>query len=340
MVTSTVSVISCGDIDKKDLFHFFLQGAKAVRLEGDDQVRLIWSQVVEGLMYNGSVPFWESSLITLGRNHRKRQTNWGDMALYFSEGVFAHIARKVITFPDERTGRMRVYPESFYDGEKEFLPDQDMLWTVWDIASDIYRAGPRHGGPSDYAVSIALLKYPDNNKDIYALFDFLADSGEHLTWKKIGGRVDSAKSLACGPFSPKGVRDAYAWMSLAPILGPQLRKINERFRDKSFDDVDDDWVVIGPPHADGRALTMLMGDRNVMRTELYDGDKWVELPLSPDSLTILPGRLLQSSAINSTIHRYSIKNCPPSGKSLNLSLALGIVDRKSVDQWGEVWTAQ
>ncbi len=78
---------------------------------------------------------------------------------------------------------------------------------------------------------------------------------------------------------------------------------------------------------------MLAGDRDVIKTELYNGVGWHELHLTPDSMVIFPSEYLSREiGIQPTIHRYSLmKDTGRAASSKpNLTFMLGIVDRESI----------
>ena len=77
-----------------------------------------------------------------------------------------------------------------------------------------------------------------------------------------------------------------------------------------------------------KALTALASDRDVLRTEVYDGKEWLELPLTNDSLAILPSRKLDRGlGVPPTWHRVLIDERRESDRPRpNVTLAFGVVD--------------
>jgi hypothetical protein len=88
--------------------------------------------------------------------------------------------------------------------------------------------------------------------------------------------------------------------------------------------------IVGDPHVDSeKVLTALASDRDVLITEVYDGKRWVELPLTPDTLTILPCEKMTKYRVAPTVHRISIKEHTLTStlSKSNVTLGLAVVER-------------
>ena len=121
---------------------------------------------------------------------------------------------------------------------------------------------------------------------------------------KIGRAVDTYKGLLVGPFDYRYLRDAIALLCVVPGQGRLIRALNELLRPLSrMKNPPKHTRIIGQPHSDGRIITCLASDRDVIRTELYDGKRWVELPMTPDALYILPNSIPSEYRVEPTFHR-------------------------------------
>lgn len=314
------------------IFSRFRGGAKAVLLEGDDRVHRLWKALIEKpeqSRIEGSRPFWQNSVLTLAQNHIEGRDDVGDM-VRFAPGAYGHLARKIVTYPDPETGAMRLIPEQILDDHQPAVFDQSTLRLAWDLATDIYRSAlPADYGPSDYAVTIQLLKYPNSAHGLDSMFGLLRDSGG--PWTKLGQRVDSARALALGPFRRRYIREFFALASLVPGFRGLLHGINDLFRTDSRYLVDEDEIVVGPPHIDtARSLSMLSSDRDAIKTEIYDGTNWTELSLTPETLWVFPADEWDPGlSIPPTLHRYTIRKGDQTNSTerLNLTMLLGIVSK-------------
>ncbi len=330
-----IEEVTPGDLGQHRLLTLFGGGAKAVRLQGDERVHRLWSSLVlgaeqESSASSGASQFWRNSPFTFARNHYAGRMTLGDM-LRFAPGQYGHAARKIAIYPDEDADRMRVFPAQLYDDFRPVSFAEDALRMAWDLATDVYRSSlPGDYVASDYVVTVNLLKYPDSSQQLNSMFALFGDSASG--WTRVGQKVDLAKAMACGPFDKRGIRDVFGWLSLVPGIADWLRKINRLFGSRPYYAENRDEVIVGPPHTDeSRALTMLVSDRDVIKTEVYDGRKWAELPMTPRTLSIFPCDIYDPDLrIRPTVHRYSIKKgsaASPQSK-LNVSLMLGIARRE------------
>jgi hypothetical protein len=246
--------------------------------------------------------------------------------LRFVPGGLAHIARKAIIFPNEQ--EMLTIPNHFWIENKSYAFHGDILRKTWDLMSDILRSIlPKSSVYPSYAVSIEQLKYLNNTSDLDPLYALLADSGG--AWMRLGHKLDAYKATAVGPFDLKAIRDLYAWCCLVPGVGSLLPRLNSLLKKFSRKSVPETTRLIGIPHVDAlKVVTALASDRNVIKTEIYDGRQWAELPLSHDSLAIFPSKQASKQlGIAPTWHRVlQIEwNNEPVNFSHNVTLSLGVV---------------
>lgn len=325
-----VDQITPDDLGPGAIHKRFTKGAKAVCLRRDPRVQTLWNALVRDVGVDHQ--FWRQSVFELANNHIAGENNFGDI-LRFAPGQFGHLARKFGFFRDARTARYRLYPGFETGGEKLLLVSQDVLRIAWDLSLDIQQSiTPFRIDPTDYAVTVELLKYSDSGEELQKVFELIGDSCSK--WARAGQKVDTARALACGPFDTRFVRDLFGWLSLVPSFGDWLVRRNEKFREIPLHYVGDDEMVVGPPHTDGiRYLTMLAGERQVIKTEVFDGQEWTEIPLEETALTIFPGRASDSHVgIKPTVHRYTTKRSSHEAltDSDNLTLVLGLIPRELI----------
>ncbi len=314
------------------VYERFRAGAKVVCLCQDARVRQLWDALVQDVCEGSQ--FWQESIFALARNHITGQTDIGDV-LRFAPGQYGHLARKIAFFPDAQTGRLRTFPDYPDHAQRPNAIKEEILRLAWDLALEVQRSTlPGEMDASAYAVTIELLKYPDSAEELHKIFELIGDSAGG--WTRLGQRVDSARALACGPFNRKVVRDLFGWMSFVPGLGGCLRTINAMFGRNPLYKLSGDEIILGLAHTDGiRCLTMLAGERDVIRTEVYDGVGWIEIPMQATTLSIFPGGMFDRRlGVPPALHRYTIKRMKPaaSQSNLNLTLVLGVIPRKLINK--------
>ena len=314
-------------LKRRAVHRAFVSGAKAVCLHGEDRVQQLWNAFVPDV--DDESAFWNADVFTTAENHLAGDTHFGDM-LRFGPGQFGHFARKIATYPDERSNEMRVFPAGINHGHDAPHVHQIALRTAWDLVLEIQKSAlPVELEPSACAVTIQLLKYPNSVRVLQDMFGLMEDSGGR--WTRVGYKVDAARASACGLFDRRGIRDVFGCASLIPGVGRWLQEMNGKFKKRANDGLTSQEVIVGPAHRDShRYLSMLAGERDVIKTEVCDGGCWTEIPLSSSTLTILPGTACPPRwGIRPTMHRYSIGpgNGSSSKRSLNLTLLLGTIPR-------------
>jgi hypothetical protein len=301
----------------------FRDGAKAVILYGDERVGALWQGLVE--RPDGIGNFSTESIFDLARNHRYGERHSGDM-LRFYPGAYAHIARKLILFRDETGGALRRLPADFLQEGKRHSAPEYLYEIAWNLMDQIYLAMlPGNREPAPHGVEIDLLKYPDSQTDLDAIYRLLADSGGK--WAQLGQALDANKEESAALFDLKGVKDLFAWLLFIPGLGSQLRRLSRKLDRRRV--VSSGYRLIGHPHVDrGKVVTALASDRDVLRTEIHCNGVWHELPLDTRSLAILPSANMNGeTGVPATLHRVLLSNCSGTPLRRNLTLSLGIVDR-------------
>jgi hypothetical protein len=81
-----------------------------------------------------------------------------------------------------------------------------------------------------------------------------------------------------------------------------LNRLGKSYESKH---VPETFRIIGKSHLDdGKIFTALVSDRDTLKTEVYDGSRWLELPLTPHAMAIFPSPALSKECgIAPTVHR-------------------------------------
>lgn len=318
MMTETVTspvmyrdraIVHCSnnEIVPGKLGELFQQGAKALLLD-DHRAALIWKWMMDpqtptGALGSGLLSGREDFLFQIARNHITGNLNAGDM-LRFTPGGIGHIARKIV-FVREENGAFKTIPRSFSEGT---IP-LELLDTAWSIMTDLLHSTfPTQISLPKYKVSLELLKYPGSFEEIEHISSLLGDSSGR--WTRMGMAMDAWKGQAAGLFDVKFFRDFTAIASVIPVLNRILRAINDRMVPYSHKSVPDGTSLVGAPHCDGsKILTVLLGDRSTLTTEVYTGQEWKTLPVASNRMAILPSEQIDPRlGIVPTLHRILIQD--------------------------------
>jgi len=267
----------------------------------------------------------------------------GDV-MFFIQDRLAYIARKFNVFEQPDTKILETDPRSFINGGRQFTVPEDIRKTIWGIGAEIFESTlPAETKPFPYSMSVERLKYSDTIADFDKMLLLLNNSSDR--WAQFGRKIDNNIIKAAGPFKYRIIKVLYALLCEVPGTRAVFRNLNEIFRPKNvmrkihsgkraitFDPPDDDAVLRTGPHTDGRLITCLSSVRYSIKTEIHDGEKWLDLPLTGDSLAIFPGRGMKKYGINPTWHRIlqlkKVESKPSQSKS-NETCILGL---RSIDR--------
>lgn len=284
----------------------FRNGAAAVVIEGKPEVRSLWN----ALMRDPDRLPWSTSLEELSANlqaHDDLTQSLGDM-FYFKPFRFSCIARKIeISCPADSD--LEVSPSRFQYRGQDDQPASDVMAACWRFSRDILMAmGPCASSAANPAVGfravVQQLKYQHSEAAHQALYRMMRNALG--PWARIGYDLDQRREQIPAPFSRRGVCDMFALLSLIPVVGsPLIRaliKVLSPWDKHTVLPAQHDLVV--HPHFDSRYFSALCGTRENIVTQIFAGGRWLTLPISTDTVVILPGLRAQSAfGIKPTLHR-------------------------------------
>ena len=332
-VPNAIENISRCELKPGILGKYLVSGSKVIRLIDDARVTQLWNRLLDSQNdgINTLTKPWETDLANMARNHQAKNISLGDM-LRFVPGHYGSIIRKFRIFPSPDKTEMQCIPNQFWSLNQRVSLSDDVLQLAWEVMSDLLNAMlPKNFDYPPYAVDIQLVKYMTSSEDLDRIFDLLADSGSIYT--RFGHKLDEYRAMATGPFDLRYVRDIFGWGCTVPRINTWLFKINEKFKASSAKHVPENYRILGIPHLDGyKFFSALISERDVIRTEIYDDEKWVELPMSSDNIIIFPAKdnVNKQLGIKPTWHRVLLNN--KSDETIpekpNVTLLMGIVSLK------------
>jgi len=304
-----------------------------VVIENDDRVRMLWRRLVEresgANQPDEEVLPWAGSFRDLARNHYAGgdiSQNIGDMVCS-SEGSIAYTARKFLLHRSPADGALKTFPPHFvFEDEKHVIAD-DLQSTAWELASELTQAMmPPGAATSEICVSVQRLKYDESLDDVIRKNIVIDDAIG--TWAQRGRRVDAMVTRASGLLDHRYVRDAFGLAGLNGLMRRLLDRLNDgQARRDPVRKALPGFEVIGRPHTDSRLFSAMCSRRDTVRTEIYDGAEWHELPAAPDTLCVFPGNgMIQEFGIEPTMHRILMRDGDAAtfGDSGNVTLLFGI----------------
>ena len=326
--------ITGNELKAGSLARLFQDGAKAIVLREDDRVKRIWDGLLntqngQSVTAHQLLHPWEISLIDNARNHQAGNITTGDM-LRFIRGSIAHTARKFIIYPDKDGQPIKTDPECFWNGNQFVALPEEIGQTAWELMSDILNAVDTDSRHPYYAAEVDLLKYPNSWLELNQLCDLLQDFGGG--WTKLGYKIDCYKQIIHDRLGIQinHVNNLLALCSLIPGVRPITHRLDWLQFGFQMRDIPEGFRIIGSAHTDGsKVLNALASDRDILRTEIYDGRHWVELQLNLNSLAIFPSnKINRDLGIEPTVHRLLMKNQNTNQVPArpNITLSLGITD--------------
>jgi hypothetical protein len=316
-----------------------LQLGQAVVLTEDERISGLFRLVLDWLGLNETSTdkesLFEMNLLDLARNHRDGNMQAGDM-LRFLPARYGHLARKFLVCSSSVNQSLEAFPDAFYLRDRRVPVPRMVLEWSWDVMCEVFKSAvPKHANMLNYAVEVDIFIYPRSASDINKLHALMADSGEF--WSRLGHRMDASKATAVGMFDKKLIRDLFGVASLIPGIRRFARILNNRMLEASEKSVPEDYQLIGSPHVDGtKYISGLAGWRDNVHTQILSAKRWLPLPVTADSLALVPARKITSvSEIHATRHRVLLRNGRGNESTVtrNITLSLAIVDRPANLAW-------
>lgn len=304
----------------------FARGAVAAVLHSDGRLRRLWKRLLEDPAER--LP-WEAPLIDIARNHHGNSditASLGDV-YYFQPGRHGYIARKIEIDRSRGADKMEVRPALFRQGESRFTPSSE---TIADCcrAADLIALAMTPAGEDvrNYKIAVQRLKYQRDMNELGQLAELTSNSLGR--WGRVGFTIDRHREELAGPLSRKGPADLMGLLMMMPVVRSVAGAANAvagRFDRRHKLDPGDS--VVEGPHCDSRFFTALCGLRENIRTEVYDGRQWQELPVGLDSVAVFPGHLAQRKyGMRPTMHRVlqsSATVTAGDARTTNVTLLLG-----------------
>lgn len=327
----SIAVIFSQDLKPGALGKLFNRGLKAIILK-DPRISQIWEGFL-GLQNSSSeeshcyrMP-WQENLFNIALNHVPQNDDLGDM-FRFTPGSIGHVARKMKIFPAAGQGLMQAIPNYFLQNGKRVCYPDHLLRIAWELMSEVFRSTlPINNFQQPYTVKIEILKYPRPN-ELELIFPLLSDSSGK--WTRIGQKIDAYKGMANGALNRKILRDVFAFSLLIPRMNSLFCGLNTLLSKGHKEPLEKGRLTIGVEHVDGsKFLTGLASERDILTTQIHNGEGWVDLPLTSDSLAIFPSqKITKEFGFAPTLHRILMEKKAPNGGGTkrNITLSLSIVD--------------
>jgi hypothetical protein len=319
------------ELEGGELLRSFQKGGAAVILSADDRIRRLFQLILDWLGFESpsSSESFGSNLVDLACNHLKENPDAGDM-LRFQPGLFGHVARKFLVFRSAVDQSLKAFPNAFYLNNRRVPVPRSILELAWPVMSEVFMSAmPQHTNALAYAIEVDILVYPTLALNVSRLHSLLADSSGF--WSRLGHRVDANKGNATGMFDKKVVRDLFAIASVIPGLKDFVTMLNDRMSVGGDNCSPTDNYVIGGPHIDeGKYITGLVGHRHNVHTQIFWAKRWIPLPVTGETMTVLPCLKIGSlTSIPATRHRVVLQNAvgSQSASARNITLSLSIVSR-------------
>jgi len=333
-INAPIMTAKLESLTEGSMSRLFQDGALAVIVDCSQALRPIWTALLENEAEK--LP-WQSTMRDMARNHhagRDLGGHVGDMFHYTPRRI-AYIARKFEITRPASSSQLKVHPPFFIQEEEQFVYPPEVIDTCWDLSSRIMLAlTPPGKSASDYRAAVHRLKYERNAECVQRYYALTRSAVGR--WAQLGFNMDMLREEAHGPLRHPGVSDLFAALSMARPLRRGLERINARFASSTRTATPDGTLLIGKAHYDGRYFSAMCGDRNNISTEIFDGKRWHELPMSRDSLIVVPGLHAESEfGIKPTLHRIlhclteDDSSAGDASAAKNVTLLFGTVMRKN-----------
>ncbi len=331
--SNAIKECSGNELHTNYLASIFQNQTKAIVLS-DSRIPQFFEQIlgcIDSVQRERGMPFFvNNSFFSLAQNFQ-RNSVLGDR-IRFIPGSFAQMSRKMRIFPSAGNKEMQVDPPYFIEGNNRFYYPQDLLQGIWELMTEILNSIiPLKEIPFAYSVQVEIIKYPDSKLELDNLQEFLSLSAG--CWTKLGMKLDSIKRQSRSILRTKGINDLLAFASLLSPIKPFIHRLNLQFDKENYKQIPEKGLVINRAHQDAdKIVTCLASERDVIHTQIYDGNNWVELPLTSNTLAIFPSTAIPDSiSLKPTVHRVifvpSDEAKPGDTPKLNATVTFAIVKK-------------
>lgn len=309
----------------------FAAGKAAVLVRCPEMISELW----QGLMEDDDEQLpWQAPLIDIARNYHGCSditVSLGDL-FYFQPGQHGYIARKIALSRKGVDGALVVRPSFFVQGEGKFTTREQVLNLCWSIGDRLMTAmAPPGAAPNEYCVAVQRLKYQQSANDFDKL-DALARNSLGR-WGRVGFALDQRRLEAAGPLQRKGFSDFYGMVAHIPGVRSVARGVNRLFsRRDQRSRMLPGHRLIEAAHYDHRYFSALCGQRKNIETHIFVDGAWYNLPITMDTLAILPGSIAASRfGVPHTLHRVvhvgredePPEHLPAERRAQNVTLLIG-----------------
>lgn len=326
-----IGEIAFDDLTPGVLAAQFMAGKAAVLIRCPEVISELW----RGLMEDDDEQLpWQAPLIDIARNYHGCSditVSLGDL-FYFQPGQHGYIARKIALSRTGVDGALVVRPSFFVQGEGKFATREQTLDLCWTVGDRLMKAmAPPGAALSEYSVAVQRLKYQQSANDFDQL-DALARNSLGR-WGRAGFSLDQRRLEAAGPLQRKGVSDFYGMIAQIPVVRSLARSVNRVFsrRDQRTRMLPG-HRLIEAAHYDHRYFSALCGQRKNIETHIFVEGAWYNLPISMDTLAILPGSIAAARfGVPHTLHRVvhvdgddePPEHLPADRRAQNVTLLIG-----------------
>ncbi len=317
------------------LWRLLKTGARAIRVMGEPALPQLWRNLMPESESDretslGEILPWAASLETVSRNYHPAPCVGqmiGDL-FYARPPVLTYFARKMVVYPRDGASDLVLEPGVLHQDGGPFRLPASVARAAWELGTRLLEtlSAPnwRLERPT---LALERLMYASSLQDLRRRIEMVRNALG--PWAQYGHRFDELCMDTARPFQRKFLREALAFGRMLPKVGSMLERVNRyAARMRPQDVIPAGMHLAGEPHTDYRLFSMLSSRRTGIRTELLAEDgSWRELPMSPDSLVIIPGVLArQALGLEPTVHRVLFTSEGEAG-GMNATLLLGLAPR-------------
>ena len=317
------------------LWRLLKTGARAVRIVGEPTLPQLWRNLMPHSESDretslGEILPWSASLPSVARNYHPAPCagqTVGDL-FYARPPVLACFARKMVVYPRDGADDLVLEPGVTYQDGGPFRLPATVTRAVWELGTRLLEtlSAPnwRLERPT---VALERQMHASSLQELHRHVGLVRNALG--PWAQFGHRFDELCMDTARPFQHRFLREALALGRMLPRVGSALERVNRyAARSRPQDVIAPGPALAGEPHADNRLFTLLSSRRAGLRTEfLAEDGSWRELPVTSDSLVIIPGTLArQALGLEPTWHRI-VYTAEGENRGMNATLLLGLSPR-------------